>query len=82
MRKFILLSVLSLALAACTTVDGHRKFDARKACEIAIMTAGTTQDIAHVALRYGLKPEKALAIATAAKTGEMAIDAVCTVLVP
>lgn len=78
--KRIALVLAALSLPGCVTVDGHRKFDAVKACNIAVRSATTVQQLTSIAIQFGVKEDKAADIARAAIVGHIAIDAVCSVI--
>lgn len=80
MRALILVAGCALALSGCTTLRGTttaQKIDF--ACELAVLTAQTTDDVAHIAEQRGSDPARASKLATAAAKGEDVTRAICTV---
>lgn len=80
MRALILVAGCALALSACATIQhGTATERIDLGCEVAVLTAQTTGNVADIALAHGADPVKANKLADAASKGEDVTRAICAV---
>lgn len=76
MRALILVAGAALALSGCAMTPAQ-KVDL--GCELAVLGAQTTGDIAAIAEQHGMSHDRAVKLQQRAATGENVVTDICTV---